>query len=88
MNKKTLIRKIMEKTGMKSDEIHKVIDCLIESIGESVQAGEDVSLMGLGTFYISERQSRNGYDPVRGIQTVFPTKRRVKFRESKNLKLK
>lgn len=78
----------MEKTGMKSEEIHKVINGMIESIEESVQAGENVSLMGLGTFYISEIQDRNGYDPVRGIQTVFPGKKRVKFRGSKKLKLK
>lgn len=87
MNKKVLVKRIERKTGIKASEIAKVIDSMIESIAEGVKSGEEVSLMGLGTFYISERQERNGYDAVRGVKAVFPAKKRVRFRESKNLKL-
>lgn len=50
MNKKGLVLGVSAETGLSQDKVTQVINSLIGNINASLAEGEDVKLMGLGTF--------------------------------------
>ena len=67
---------------------HTVADDTVKSvlryIQTKVQAGEDVQLVGFGTFKQVERSARTGRNPITGETLEIPAKKAVKFKASKN----
>ncbi|NJN64830.1 MAG: HU family DNA-binding protein [Acidobacteria bacterium] len=85
MNKATLIEKIAEDAGITKTAAAKAIDSLIEGVTRSLDGGERITLVGLGTFAISDRKARSGRNPHTGATIEIPAKRTVRFRPSKEL---
>ena len=52
-----------------------------------MQKGENITLVGFGSFVIQERKERNGHNPSTGGSMVIPAKRQVKFRPGSKMKL-
>lgn len=84
MNKKDLIDVIAQKSGVKKQEIARVIDAFIESTSEAVKTGEKITIMGFGSIFVSERAQRNGYNAAKHELSVFPPKKRIRFRPGKD----
>jgi len=87
MNKQDLISSISGKTGMSKSAIMSVTDALIDTIEKSLKKGEDVQLVGFGTWKRKKRAARTGRNPKTGeaikiaakfVPTFSPGKR---FRE-------
>jgi len=55
MNKKELITKVSQSTGMTEKEIDLVLTTTLETIMEVVSAGEKVQLVGFGSFYARKK---------------------------------
>ncbi|GAB4371859.1 MAG: HU family DNA-binding protein [Acidobacteriota bacterium] len=85
MNKAALIEKIAEDAGITKSAAAKAIDSLIEGITRSLGQGERTTLVGLGTFQVSERKARMGRNPHTGAAIHIPAKKVVRFRASKDL---
>ncbi|MGL5120787.1 MAG: HU family DNA-binding protein, partial [Plesiomonas shigelloides] len=60
MNKSQLIDKIAANADISKAAAGRALDALIESVTESLQAGDDVALVGFGTFAVRERAARTG----------------------------
>ena len=78
MNKSELIEALATKTELSKAAAGKSVDALIEIITTSVANGNDVALIGFGTFKASERAARAGKNPKTGealniAATVVPT---------------
>jgi DNA-binding protein HU-beta len=58
---------------------------LLEVIQETIVSGNDVQLVGFGTFSVIERASREGRNPSTGETITIPAKRIVKFKSGKAL---
>ena len=79
MNKKELIDSISEKSGLKKVDAEKALAAFEESVVDTLKKGEKVTLVGFGTFTVSERKERNGRNPKTGEPMVIPAKKTPKF---------
>ena len=66
MNKSELIDALAAKTDTTKAAAGQAIDALIEIITAEVAKGEDVTLIGFGTFKASQRDARAGRNPKTG----------------------
>lgn len=87
LNKKDLARKIAKHGGMKIDDAERFLDSLIEVFRQTMESDEEIILQNMGSFSITERGERLGYNPVSGEQMMFKAKRRVKFVPSGTLRI-
>lgn len=66
MNKSELIEALAAKTDVSKAVAGKSLEALVEIITASVAEGNDVALIGFGTFKASERAERTGKNPKTG----------------------
>lgn len=63
MNKTQLITIAAQRTGMTKKDTERVLNAVLETVTESVCAGEKVQLSGFGTFDVQAREARVGRNP-------------------------
>lgn len=66
MNKSELVASVAEKANLTKADAARALDAVLDSIKDSVVAGDPVQLVGFGTFKISERKARTGRNPQTG----------------------
>ena len=87
MNKGELVAAIAEKTGLKRDDAKKAVDAFSEVVLDALKANDKVQLIGFGTFEVSERAEREGFNPRnREEKIVIPASRTPKFKAGKAFK--
>lgn len=86
MFKADLINSIATKTGNVKVASELFLDAFIETILETLKKGEDVSLIGFGTFKVVETKAKNGRNPRTGKEIKIPAGKKVKFTVGKVLK--
>ncbi len=86
MNKAELVNEVSGEVGLSKRETQKVIDAIIGTIGDTLAAGEKVTLVGFGTFGVRQRKARTGRNPQTGATIQIPAKRVAKFLAGKTLK--
>jgi DNA-binding protein HU-beta len=87
LNKAELIEKVSKKTKMTKTQTEIALDAAIEVIQKSVSAGEEVKLVGFGTFDRASRKQRNGRNPKTGTTIVIPASRVPRLDQVKSLRL-
>lgn len=86
MNKAELVEEVSGEVGLSKRETQKVIDAIIGVIGDTLAAGEKVTLVGFGTFGVRQRKARRGVNPQTRESIQIPAKKVPKFMPGKNLK--
>ena len=86
MNKADLVDQIAATAGVRKTQATAMIEALIDSIFSAIKKGERVTLVGFGTFAISQHKARNGRNPRTGESITLPARRAARF--SPSLKLK
>ena len=86
MNKAQLIEKIAKETEMTKAQTERVLDTTIEVIKKSVKKGDDVKLVGFGTFSKHKRKARTGRNPQTGKAIKIPAAWYPKFRPGSDFK--
>jgi DNA-binding protein HU-beta len=66
MNKTELIDQIATSADISKAAAGRALDATVETIKEALKAGDSVSLIGFGTFYVGERAARTGRNPRTG----------------------
>ena len=66
MNKNELIAEVAQNTGMTKADIQRVIEMTLETTKKIVKKGEEVKLIGFGTFLRAKRSARKGRNPQTG----------------------
>ena len=84
MNKKDIIKKIAENTGV-TQKMLRYRWWVLSVIVENVQT-DKVSIAGFGTFEVVERASRIGRNPQTSKEIFIPEHKVVKFKPAKNFK--
>lgn len=85
MNKTELIDKIAEDAGITKAAAGRAIESMIEGVGKSLMKGERTTLVGFGTFSVSQRKGRTGRNPQTGATIEIKPKKVVRFRAGKEL---
>lgn len=86
MNKSELVAKVSEKTEYSQKVVDEIVKATFESITEALKDGESFSLIGFGTFSVSERAAREGKNPATGEKIKIPATKVPKFKAGKALK--
>jgi len=86
MNKDDLISKVASSIGVSKSEAAKSVDAVFSSITNSLKEGNEVRLVGFGTFLITNRAATIGRNPRTGESIQIPAKKVPKFRPGKSLK--
>jgi DNA-binding protein HU-beta len=66
MNKGDLIQAIADKTGHTKVDTEKTLNALLETVIDTVAQGQEVALLGFGTFKVGHRAARQGRNPATG----------------------
>ena len=85
MNKGELIDRLAQDCELTKATAEKVLNSTLEAIIDAVAAGDKVTLMGFGTFAVSERAAREGRNPQSGKTITIPAKKVVKFKAGAKL---
>lgn len=86
MNKAQLIEKIAGETNMTKAETERFLDITLENIKKTVKKGDDVKLVGFGTFTKAKRKARTGRNPQTGKAIKIPAAWYPKFRPGAEFK--
>ena len=86
MNKGQLIDSVASDTNLKKTDITKILDSLLENIQGSLKKGDDVALVGFGSWKKKSRAARKGRNPQTGKEIKIPARNVVVFSSGKALK--
>jgi DNA-binding protein HU-beta len=86
MNKAELIERVSKDTELSKNEVEKSLNSITEWIKKSVKKGDEVKLVGFGTFSKSKRKARTGRNPQTGAEIKIPACSVPKFKPGKDFK--
>ncbi|NRB10318.1 MAG: HU family DNA-binding protein [Rickettsiaceae bacterium] len=86
MNKGEFVAYIADRNNCTKADATKIVDMFTEGITGAVGGGDDVLLVGFGSFYISNIKARDGRNPQTGATIKIPASRQPKFRAGQKLK--
>jgi DNA-binding protein HU-beta len=86
MNKSDLIGKVAESAGLSRQDATRAVEAAIDSIVDTLKQGEDVRLVGFGTFQVVKRAAGVGRNLRTGEAIKIPESKTPKFRAGQVLK--
>lgn len=86
MNKQELAAYVAKEADVTIAVATKAIDATFECITQTLTQGDDVRLVGFGTFVRSERAAREGRNPQTGATLKIAASYQAKFKAGKGLK--
>lgn len=87
MNKSEFVASVAEKAGLSKTDAQKAVNAFAEVVAEQLKKGEKITLVGFGTFSVSERAARNGRNPKTGKVIKIAASRTAKFKAGAGLAL-
>lgn len=85
-NKNDLIGSVAEKAGLTKAQAGEAVDAVFDAITSSLKKGDEVRLVGFGTFAVSKRKASTGRNPATGAEIKIPASNQAKFKPGKGLK--
>ncbi len=86
MNKTDLINVVAQETELKKKEVEAVVNSAIAAISAALKEGDNVQLIGFGTFEVKDVAAREGRNPKTGEAITIEACKRPGFTASKALK--
>ena len=86
MNKSELVAAVAEKAGVAAKDAEAAVGAVFETIQATMAKGDDVRLVGFGTFAVSHRAASKGRNPSTGAEVDIPARNVAKFTAGKGLK--
>jgi DNA-binding protein HU-beta len=86
MNKNELIAAVADKTGLAKGDATSAVEAIFDAITGALKDGDEVRVVGFGTFVVSQRKAGKGRNPQTGEEIDIPASKSPKFRAGKPLK--
>jgi DNA-binding protein HU-beta len=86
VNKNDLIAVVAEMSGLSKGDATKATDAVFDAITDALKKGDEVRLVGFGTFLVSQRAAAEGRNPRTGETIQIPASKAPKFKAGKALK--
>lgn len=86
MNKSELIEAIAASADIPKAAAGRALDAMVDSITGALKKGDQVALVGFGTFAVKERAARTGRNPRTGDEINIPAAKVPGFKAGKALK--
>ncbi len=85
MNKNELIDSMAAEAGMTKTDTAKALDAFVAAVTKALKKGDEVRLVGFGTFAVSKRAATTARNPRTGETIKVPAKKQAKFKAGKTL---
>ena len=79
MNKQELIGTVAETSGLGKGDATKAVEAVFDAISTSLKKGDEVRLVGFGTFSVSKRKASTGRNPRTGEEMTIMASNQPKF---------
>lgn len=86
MNKQELIASVAEATGLSKNDASKAVEGVFDTISGALKKGDEVRLVGFGTFSVTKRKASTGRNPRTGEPMKIKASSQPKFKAGKGLK--
>lgn len=86
MNRNDLIAAVADNAGLSKGDATKAVDSVFAAITDAMKSGDEVRLVGFGTFLVTERGPSKGRNPRTGEEIQIPASKQPKFKAGKGLK--
>jgi DNA-binding protein HU-beta len=86
VNKNELVGVVADSTGLSRSDASKAVDGVFDAISAALKKGDEVRLVGFGTFSVSQRAASEGRNPRTGEKIQIPASKQPKFKAGKGLK--
>jgi|HubBroStandDraft_1064217.scaffolds.fasta_scaffold00053_51 DNA-binding protein HU-beta len=86
MNQQELVSQVADATGLTKAAADKVVEATLAAIAKTLGAGGEARIHGFGTFYVADREARQGRNPRSGEAITIAASRAAKFQPAQALK--
>ncbi|MGA1790855.1 MAG: HU family DNA-binding protein [bacterium] len=86
MNKADLVEKMAGEAGISKVAAEKALNAMVNGVKGALKKGENITLIGFGTYSVANRKARVGRNPQTGAELKIPARKVVKFKPGKGLK--
>ncbi len=86
MNKNELVDAVSARADLRKSEASKAVDAVFDSIAAALKGGDDVRLVGFGTFSVAQRAASEGRNPRTGEKIKIAASKQAKFKPGKVLR--
>ena len=86
MNKNELIGAVAESCGLSKTDASNAVEGVFDSIQKALANGDEVRLVGFGTFSVAKRKASTGRNPRTGEPMTIKASNQPKFKAGKGLK--
>ncbi len=86
MNKNDLVSAVSNSAGLSKADATKAVESVFDNSTAMLRAGNEVRLVGFGTFSVADRKATTGRNPQTGESIYIPARRHAKFKAGKALK--
>ena len=86
MNKNDLISAVAESSGLTKGDAMKAVEAVFETVSSALKSGDEVRLVGFGTFSVAKRKASTGRNPRTGEPMTIKASSQPKFKAGKGLK--
>ncbi len=86
MNKNELVAAVSKTSGLSKADSGRAVEAVIESISEALTKGDEVRLVGFGTFSTQKRAATTGRNPRTQQPMQIPASVQPRFKAGKGLK--
>ena len=86
MNKQELIGSVADTAGLNRGDASKAVEAVFDTISSALKRGDEVRLVGFGTFTVTRRKASTGRNPRTGEPMSIKESSQPKFKAGKGLK--
>jgi len=86
MKKAEFIDAVAERGNMQKSDAAAAVEAVLETISDTLKKGDQISLVGFGTFLVRRREARQGRNPRTGEAIDIPASNMPSFKAGKGLK--
>ena len=86
MNKSQLVDHIAQTADISKAKADAALNAIIEGISDTLSSGDEVALIGFGTFKVNQRAARTGRNPKTGEEIQISAANVPAFKAGKALK--
>ena len=86
MNKNELIAAVADKTSISKGDATAAVEAVFDVITGALKEGDEVRVVGFGTFVVTQRKAGKGRNPRTGEEIKIPASTTVRFKAGKGLK--
>ncbi len=86
MNKNDLVAHVADSAGLTRADAAKAVDAVFDGVAAALKSGDEVRLVGFGTFLVSARAASEGRNPRTGEKIAIAASKQPKFKAGKGLK--